>query len=252
MDDAVERIAQSVLYEGFLLWPYQSRKHDDRQRFTIGGLYPRTYARHSNDRSEASFDCLVEGSATEIDVEVHFLHAIRRQVTECGRFVDRAFAGGELLATWDETFERRVVLDGWSSPHALLPFTFDAMRYDERVDDNVTLVRTCEGISGALDCSTVPLEGGCRRVEIRIVNTTPSNAADRNEALRQTLIACNVRVGVRNGAFVSTIDPPRHFHDARYYCHRDGLWPVLVGTPPARNTLLASAMLLQEYPEVEE
>ena len=40
---AVEKIANAVLYEGYLLYPYRPSAVKNRQRFNFGVLYPREY-----------------------------------------------------------------------------------------------------------------------------------------------------------------------------------------------------------------
>ena len=93
--DPVRRIADAVLYEGYILWPYRRPAMKNRQRWTFGGVYPRA---HSDGRDDDPWtmetQCLVEGDAdAAIDVEVRFLHVVERQV---GRY-----AGGELVAWGD-------------------------------------------------------------------------------------------------------------------------------------------------------
>jgi hypothetical protein len=39
----VDQIANAVLYEGYLLYPYRPSVKN-RQRWTFGGLYPRPYS----------------------------------------------------------------------------------------------------------------------------------------------------------------------------------------------------------------
>ena len=43
-DTSVERIADAVLYEGYLLYPYRSSAVKNRQRWNFGVLYPRAYS----------------------------------------------------------------------------------------------------------------------------------------------------------------------------------------------------------------
>jgi len=38
--DAVSRIAQAVLYEGHVLWPYRRSSLKNRERWTFGRLHP--------------------------------------------------------------------------------------------------------------------------------------------------------------------------------------------------------------------
>jgi hypothetical protein len=51
--DVVRQIADAVLYEGHVLWPYRRSSIKNRQRWTFGGIYPDAYARSAGDRSAA-------------------------------------------------------------------------------------------------------------------------------------------------------------------------------------------------------
>ncbi len=57
----VDQIADAVLYEGYLLYPYRPSVKN-RQRWTFGGLYPRPYseARNGTDPWMSQTECLIE------------------------------------------------------------------------------------------------------------------------------------------------------------------------------------------------
>src|SRR3954468_23758223 len=77
----VDKIAAAVLYEGYILYPYRPALKN-RQRWTIGGLYPRAYceAKDSGDAWAMQTECLVHGgSDTRLQVKVRFLHERRLQ-----------------------------------------------------------------------------------------------------------------------------------------------------------------------------
>jgi hypothetical protein len=52
------------------------------------------------------------------------------------------------------------------------------------------------------------------------------------------------------GRFVSLQDPPEPLRAAAAACRNVGTWPVLVGEPGARDTLLAAPIVLSDYPEI--
>jgi hypothetical protein len=97
-DDPLRAIADAVLYEGYVLWPYRRSAMKNQQRWTFGGVYPPGW---DQDRTEVSASVACEG---EMDVTVRFLQVVRRQVERDGVPVDSA--GGH--ATWDEAVEREV------------------------------------------------------------------------------------------------------------------------------------------------
>src|SRR5262249_61502630 len=94
----VNRIAEALLYEGYLLYPYRPSVKN-RQRWTFGGLYPEAYCRAQSgaDASRNQTECLVQGSPdTRLEATVRFLHLIARLV---GEFIPA-------LAEWSGGAER--------------------------------------------------------------------------------------------------------------------------------------------------
>jgi hypothetical protein len=60
----VERIANAVLYEGYILYPYRPSSVKNRQRWTFGGIVPRSYseAQGGSDAWQMQTECLVQGA----------------------------------------------------------------------------------------------------------------------------------------------------------------------------------------------
>ncbi len=68
--EPLEEIANAVLYEGFLLYPYRRSSVKNQQRWQFGTLGPV----NGTDRTMMQTECLVEGSVqTEVDVKIRFL-----------------------------------------------------------------------------------------------------------------------------------------------------------------------------------
>src|SRR5690242_6767285 len=83
----VDRVANAVLYEGYILYPYRPSVKN-HQRWTFGGLYPEAYARQTagSESSSNQTECLVRGDAnTTIEVVVRFLHLTARQIGQFDR-----------------------------------------------------------------------------------------------------------------------------------------------------------------------
>jgi hypothetical protein len=100
----IEQVANAVLYEGYLLYPYRESSVKNRQRFNFGVLYPEGY-----DTNAMQTECLIAGCAdTVLDVKVRFLvwdeHAHERDINVLGltlpdlaaRPVREEFERGEL------------------------------------------------------------------------------------------------------------------------------------------------------------
>jgi hypothetical protein len=222
--DPVRAIADAVLYEGYLLWPYRRSATKNQRRWTFGGVYPPAHGeRHPDDRSRVRAECLVEGDGA-IDVTARFLQVVRRRVSGAAPYDD-----------WDEAVEREL------GPG---PFALPAGEAVERLEQG-TIVRSWERLEGRLD---VHRETG--RVAVELVNTTPWNGADREEALRHAFCSAHLVLRARGAAFVSQQDPPAALRDATAALRNEGLWPVLVGEPRSRDTVLASPFILEDHPRI--
>ena len=237
--DAVRAIADAVLYEGYVLWPYRRSALKNRQRFTFGGLYPRGWP---DDRSELVTECLLEAcGAPVVDVRVRFLQVVRRRLFDvAGAEVDELVADGERHLAWEEAIEREL------GPG---PFAIGAGRDEERLDGG-SLVRSWEALCGTLEVATERLGPSLHRVRVGVVNAVPWAGEPRAAALARTLCSAHVVLRAQHGAFVSLTDPPPQLREHAAACRNDGVWPVLVGEPGRRDTLLASPIILEDHPRV--
>jgi hydrogenase maturation protease len=55
---------------------------------------------------------------------------------------------------------------------------------------------------------------------------------------------------VAGGEFVSLLEPPDEYREAAIACRHVGVWPVLVGLEGQRDTVLASPIILYDYPQI--
>jgi hypothetical protein len=226
MNPAAEAIARAVLYEGYILYPYRASAVKNRHRWTIGGLAPAASLRT---------ECLVVGGAPAVlSVRVRFLHPLLRS--------------GDGLPTQEAT-EREVVLPeiplGTLSPQRI-PFDFPpALELEGNVE------RRQHAVEGVVEVSCERVPSRVNRVAVCVHNLTPlDRGAGRDDAELRTLASAHVVLGVRGGAFVSLTDPPGELRAAAAGCRNEGVWPVLVGEPGSRDTVLASPIILPDYPRV--
>jgi hypothetical protein len=264
--DAAKKIAEAVLYEGYLLWPYRRSARKNQQRWTFGGVYPRAYseARGEDDPWIMQTQCLVSGDGeTAVEVKVRFLHVTERKVAresgETLEFVDELRVGGELYLSWDEATEREI---------AVGRFKLSELESPERVGIDIpegsreeplrgptgevvgALVRVWRTLHGTVEVGAEPLQGGVFRVTVRITNTTPWGGEDRESTLRQTFVSTHTALGVEGGEFVSLIDPPEELREAAEGCENLKTWPVLVGEEGELSTMLSSPIILYDYPQI--
>lgn len=245
--DPVSELADAVLYEGHVLWPYRRSSLKNQQRWTFGGIYPEPYARSSSDRFAVRVECLVEGDAPVADVEVRFLQVVCRQaVDEAQERVDQ-LAG---YLTWDETTERTVALRRVApgKPHRARVAV--AAGSDVEAVEGGAIVRHWQSLEGHVDADLEPCGPALHRLRVRIGNDSTWSSTDRDSAIRRTLLSAHAILRARDGLFVSSTDPPPPLLKAVGDLRNEGLWPVLVGPEGSRRTMLASPIILSDYAEV--
>ena len=265
--DTAKKIAEAVLYEGYLLWPYRRSARKNQQRWTFGGVYPRAYseARGEDDPWIMQTQCLVLGDKeTAIEVKVRFLHVVERKVNQKNadgtlEFVDELLVGGERYLSWDEATEREIAvglfkLSELESPMQVeidIPKGSRKESLAEPTGEVVgAVVRGWRSLRGVVEIGAEPLREGTFRVTVRITNTTPWGGEDRESTLKQTFVSTHTALEVESGEFVSLIDPPEELREAAEGCENLKTWPVLVGEEGERNMVLSSPIILYDYPQI--
>jgi hypothetical protein len=219
--EAAAQVANAVLYEGYLLYPYRASALKNRFRWQFGVVAPRAYADASGtDPWYAQTECLIEPDADPaVDIRVRCLQ------------VDG-----------DAPFERTI---------DIRDLRLDRLLAAEHVEP-ITLARAGSG----------PIQGYVRasgeqanrlvKLRVRIENVTDIGSGDgsRHAALNAAFVGTHVLLLVRGGRFVSLIDPPQENSAAATSCVNVHTWPVLVGDPARRDTLLSSPIILYDFPSI--
>jgi hypothetical protein len=280
----VEKIADAVLYEGYILYPYRPSAVKNQQRWNFGALCPQSYSQEQGATESWTMltECLVEGVAeTSLNVKVRFLHLLTRDVgilnadfgpadvpkslsTSDFRIVQSLEVNGRLLQTWQEATEREVALADINLNEAAvrptrLAFSFPASEnieplYDESKGETVgALIRRQQAIEGAIEVTAQRIRGSGYKVCIQILNLTPfadAGQKSRDEALMRSFVSTHTILNVRNGEFISLLDPPENFREAAAGCRNIGTYPVLVGEDGRRDCMLSSPIILYDYPQI--
>jgi hypothetical protein len=249
--DPVREIADAVLYEGYVLWPYRRSSLKNTRRFTFGGVYPPAHSEaHPDDPTFMQTQVMVEAEQdARVDVRVRFLQVVRRQLYRNGEPVDELSAGGERYVSWEEAREREVAAEAKLDAPVTVPIAIPAGRDEDKLDEGA-IVRTWHGLEGEVSVATEPVGDGVHRLTVRIENRTPFPAVTREEALERTFCSTHTILHTRDAALVSAIDPPEELRAAVEACTNACTWPVLVGEPGERHTMLSSPIILEEYPRV--
>jgi hypothetical protein len=213
----IEQIADAVLYEGFLLYPYRLSSVKNRHRWNFGVLYPEPFGGRHGDRASCQTECLVAANDhAELDVKVRFLQLIE------GKSVER-----EMIA--DELDLETLTGEGAKSVHDF--------------SDAAT-----PGPNGILEAAAQRVGKDLFKVTVCITNRAGYDGEDRDVALQRAFISTHIILTSRGGQFVSSIDPSEQFKEAATQCRNVGLWPVLVGHENTR--MLASPIILYDHPRV--
>jgi hypothetical protein len=273
MDDGFERmraIADAVLYEGYLLYPYRASSDKNRLRWQFGVLAPRAWSEATGVEAwwmQSEF--LVEGGA---DVQLRgcarFLQPEARQL-ELARADGSGFdptprleIGERLYQSFDEAHLRETAFAiaprvGGAAGEVSLEVE-PARRVEplpaEPGEREARFVRESARLAGRLVWSA-ELRDAPRphwSVRVRCENTTPCSdpAAPRDSALRSALVGLHLLFEVEHGAFVSLADPPEWAREAASACENVRVWPVLAGAAGDRALLLAAPIILSDHPEV--
>jgi hypothetical protein len=102
-----------------------------------------------------------------------------------------------------------------------------------------------EPLCGEVELAALAV-GSAYRLSVRVANT--SAAGDNIPA--RSLVSTHVLIGVSDGELISLVDPPDDLRALCASCRNTGAWPVLVGSPGERHTVLCAPIILPEYPEI--
>ncbi|HTD55178.1 MAG TPA: hypothetical protein VK670_07335 [Silvibacterium sp.] len=266
--DSVEKIAEAVLYEGYMLYPYRASAVKNQQRWNFGVLSPQAYSEKQNGteaaimRTECLFRC---GPCTRLSVKVRFLQTVDRNVEKMqepdGRveFVDKLEVDGRMYIPWQEAREREIqVLTGYAASipsRHLQSIEFAAGSEVEPLREAGSiagvLVREWKALSGAVDLTVSHVQGDISKVTVSISNLTAGAQQEgRAEALRHSFLSTHTILHLEGGEFISLLDPPLDLKSFAEECSNVGTWPVLAGEAGERNTMLSSPIILYDYPQI--
>jgi hydrogenase maturation protease len=255
--EAVLDVANAVLYEGYLLYPYRRSALKNLQRWAFGILYPPGYEEvaRQTERSAMHTECLIEANeSAAVRIELRFLQLVTHEV--------RPSASGQTSSPAplhrdhrDELVERTAEFEiTVGTPTQLFSLDGDrggAMQAapGQGLASSDTLQRR---LRGTLTVTTETVHDGVWKLAIHVENRTPFSADphDRDAALFASLLSAHLILTASNGHFLSLLDPPDALTDAAKKCRNVGNFPVLVGTEGERDMLLCSPILLYDYPQV--
>ncbi|MFF8870632.1 hypothetical protein [Streptomyces massasporeus] len=265
-------VADAVLYEGYLLYPYRRSSTKNRVRWQFGVLFPRDWVEAdgpvtpgvsgSADSWYQQTECVLRvrqpGSA-RVRVRVRYLQMQRKQVEEAGRPVESLHGDdGTVHLTFDEALPREceieAPLDELLRGGRTVAVRAAAGEDAEPLPDVAgRVVRSREEIRAETTVTAERLSDGLCRIRVTTTNTAPAPAprTPRDEALRRALIATHTLIGGDGVEFVSLIDPPADLAAPVRACRNEFTFPVLGGeTGDTGSVLLSAPIILPDHPQV--
>lgn len=212
--DRARAVADAVLYEGFLLYPYTASARKNQQRWQFGVLMPQGYSDASEpSATETTLLARIYDDAARIQCTVRFLQQREGIDVEERAIAFTADAAGSLA----------------------LPFAIDVLRgrivLDAEPDGDYVRIR----------------------LNVRNDSAAPGGAT-RNQALSHALIGAHAIFTIEGGAFISLLDPPENAREAAARCTNRRLYPVLAGDCAVderhAQTVLASPIILYDFPQL--
>ena len=230
---SVEKIARAVLYEGYILYPYRPSSTKNRQRWNFGTLYPREWAQAQRPAEPFQMvtECVFQGNpGTRISARVR-----------CLQFVPSSEG-------WEQGVERWADLTSLALPQSGgTPYRCELSLQQAQEYPGLRL------LSGALSLSVEENSPAFFKLRLELLNTTPapnSATSPRTEMLLQSMVSAHLLIGIENGEFVSSLDPPQAAREAVSSCRNTGAFPVLAGDENQRSLMLASPIILYDYPQI--
>ena len=255
--DRVRAVADAVLYEGYLLYPYRATAGKNQCRWQFGVLGPAGAAERGLGEDEAlGADLLLDAAPdAALHIVVRFLQlqhrAVERQTGDRFEPVGELSVSGTTHLSWDEAVECEVPF----GPLAVrpgshrYPFTVAGGGEIEHIDGG-RLVRSRAELRAEL---AVQILAEDRRWRIRLsVRNTGAPPTDARHAAITSLIGTHLIAQVAGGSFVSLLEPPTEAVDAVGRCERHRCFPVLAGPPGDRSVMLVSPIILYDHPEIAE
>jgi hypothetical protein len=271
-------VADAILYEGYLLYPYRQSSRKNQARFQFGVLMPPAYAAVDDCEPSASqTECLAEArDDARVQILVRFLHVQQRTVQ---RAPAHAAGGPQDATAWadvptltvDGTEYTRFTEATEREEHAELavseltgagveiPFHVEAGETaDDLADSEGTLagrlVHRWDALDGVLRVRAERVAGPFQalRLRLRVENHTQPGIplTVREDGLRYALVAAHALIGLPGGSFISMTDPPEWASAEVAACRNEGTWPVLAGPAECRDLMLSSPVILYDHPEI--
>ncbi len=268
------QVADAVLYEGYLLYPYRASSPKNQVRWQFGVLGPPGAAEAGAGEpatmlTEVALESVESGAAAFVDVYVRFLQ-VQSRVVECctargWQEVDELTVGGSRWVPFHEAVSREVALrniplDALESPREL-PVSAPAGEEFEDLTENGRIVGRLTRRHAALH-GTVTLtarRGTDPRLTVLTLaaenNTWWSRAeiagaSARDVAARYSFVGTHILLTAQGTRFLSLLDGPDWADADTKTFTQSRCWPVLIETDEGPDAVLVAPIILGDHPSI--
>ena len=261
--EVARKVADAVLYEGYLLYPYRATSRKNQVRWQFGVLGPAGAAEAgTGEESTMSAECLVRPQGQpRLSVHVRFLQLQTRsaEALQGSDFVpvSELAVDDSRWLTWDEAVEceQRLgpfPLDDDAQPIASALEVPEGREVEDLRDSSGALrgrlVRERQALSAALRVAVAPV-GDLLRVRLTLDNSATAQP-DKDAAIGVSFIGTHLLLQLDTGEFVSTVDPPEDAMEAAADCRQHRWWPVLAGPEGDSQVLLVSPIIIEDHAQL--
>jgi hypothetical protein len=249
--EAARAVADAVLYEGYLLYPYRASAAKNRSRWQFGVLGPPAAASPAfAEDPRMAMRCLLPSALRPGSVTVHlrFLQLQTRQALDADcRPVASLRVGEQTVLTWDEAVEHELTFGvslapGKSDFPVLIPGGMD----EEPLGDDGLIERRRWPLTVEVSVA-VERDGALTRLSVEVANEHPDAVTSKDDAIRHSLLGAHLLLEAHDATFVSMQDPPPFAAAAAGRCRQERCWPVLAGSD---TVLLGAPIILYDHPAV--
>lgn len=215
----IEKICNALLYEGYALFPYRKNALKNQKRFNFGVLSPKNWAENQINEhyfQQTEYLVLAENNA-KLFFSTRFLQLSNNS---------------EWQTATEKTIEDEFVLKQ--------PKTIE---YKE------------DGLLGKIEITADKLTENLFKIRFVFENLTEISDIEnqtREQILQHSFVSTHTIFRVENGKFISLLEPRDEFLGHTKSVVNIGAFPVLIGDKIKQNNILASPIILYDFPEIAE
>jgi hypothetical protein len=243
-------VADAVLFEGYLLYPYRASAPKNRLRWQFGVLAPRGPGAGEPWWQETQCPLVARQPHARLDGKLRFLRLQRRVVEQAtaGGFrpVDTLEVDGQTALSFDEAEVEEVdfTIDPLRPGEQAFPFQLAASRREEALGGAGRVVRERQPVEGLVRVTLTAQP--VATLTVRVEN----GSAPAADSLPRSFLGTHLLLALSGGDFVSVLDPPPWAQTAAAACRSTRTFPVLAGPPGALDLLLSAPIILYDHPAV--